>query len=292
MDTIPKLSIIIPNFNDGEALPGVINSLIKELAENQLSYEIIVVNDGSTDQSKEILQRDNRIRLINHPYNKGYGASLKTGAKNAQYDWLIFFDADGQHQAADIKKLLAYTENFDLISGARTGYQGPWIRQPGKKLIHLLAIYLLGKKIADFNCGLRIIRKSDFLRFIHILPNGFSCSTTTLFAFLREGLNVKFVPIQINKRETGQSMVKPKEFITYLFLILRLIMLFSPLRIFLPIGLFLFLLGGGLLIFDVTNQGRISASTVLISLSSILIFFFGLIADQISALRREINNRQ
>ncbi|MFA5124371.1 MAG: glycosyltransferase family 2 protein [Patescibacteria group bacterium] len=292
MNTFPALSIIIPNFNDGEALPKVIDSLVKELTENQITHEIIIVNDGSTDQSGELLRSDNRVRLLNHPYNKGYGASLKTGAKNARHEWLAFFDADGQHQAEDIKKMLAYTENFDLISGERTGYQGPWIRQPGKKLIHLLAIYLLDKKITDFNCGLRIIKKKDFLRFVHILPNGFSCSTTTLFAFLREGLNVKFVPIQINKRESGQSMVKPKEFITYLFLILRLIMLFSPLRIFLPIGLLLFLLGGSLLAFDVINQGRISASTVLVSLSSILIFFFGLIADQISALRREINNRQ
>ncbi|MFA6593826.1 MAG: glycosyltransferase family 2 protein [Candidatus Buchananbacteria bacterium] len=292
MNTFPALSIIIPNFNDGEALPKVIDSLTKELIGNQIIHEIIVVNDGSTDQSGEILKQDDRIKTINHPYNKGYGASLKTGAKNAQYDWLVFFDADGQHQAEDIKRMLVYTENFDLISGERMGYQGPWIRQPGKKLIHLLAIYLLGKKIADFNCGLRLIKKKEFLRFTHILPNGFSCSTTTLFAFLREGLNVKFIPIQINKRESGQSMVKPREFITYLFLILRLIMLFSPLRIFLPIGLLLFLLGGSLLIFDILNQGRISASTVLISLSSILIFFFGLIADQISALRREINNRQ
>jgi len=290
MKNTSAISIIIPNYNDADALPNVLDSLFDTISKMDIEYEILIINDGSTDQSENILKQDKRIKLINHPYNKGYGASLKTGAKNAQYDWLVFFDADGQHQASDIEKMLPYTENFDLISGERIGYQGPWIRQPGKKMIHYLARYLLGEKIADLNCGLRLINKKEFLRFANILPNGFSCSTTTLFAFLREGLNVKFIPIQINKRETGKSMVKPKEFIIYLMLIIRLMMLFSPLRIFLPISIFLGLISLVMIIFGITTY-NISKSTLLMATSTMIIFFFGLIADQIAAIRREINSR-
>lgn len=302
-----QISIIIPAYNEAENIKEVINNLKSKLYNlNFGNFEIIVINDASTDDTKNILQNIENdssadipqncgmiakaIKIINHPYNKGYGAALKTGARAAKYDWILTFDADGQHNPDYINDLLKYTDNYDLISGERIGYQGPLIRQPGKKVIHWLARYLLGHKINDFNCGLRLIKRDEFLRFSHLYPDGFSCSTTTIFAFLKEKLNVKFVSVKINKRENGKSLVKPQEAITYFMLILRLIMLFSPLRIFFPISFILFLIGLGFLIYDIILL-NISEGTIFILITSILIFFFGLMADQIAALRREINRK-
>lgn len=287
-----NISIVIPVYNEAPGVLNVITSLKNELASLGLNnYEIIAVNDASKDNSKNILESIFGIKIINQPYNKGYGACLKTGARQAKYDWLLFFDADGQHQPEYIREMLKYTDEYDLIAGERVGYQGPWLRQPGKKFIHWLAFYLLGQKVKDFNCGLRLIKKKEFLRFAHILPDGFSCSTTTIFAFLKEKLNLKFVPVKINKRQGGKSLIRPKEAIIYLMLILRLIMLFSPLRIFFPVSLILVLFGLGYLIYDLFWMFNVSEGTIFILITSILVFFFGLMADQISALRREINKR-
>lgn len=286
---VKDLSVIIPVYNESQQVAQTITNLKQELANLNLeNYEIIVINDASTDETKNILNTTQDIKVITQPYNKGYGVALKTGAKNANYKWLLFFDADGQHRAEYIKKFLKHTDNYDLIAGERVGYQGPKVRQPGKKFIHWLARYLLKQKVKDFNCGFRLIKKSEFLKFAHLYPNRFSISTTTVFAFLKENLNIKFVPVEINKRGGGKSLVGPKEAVTYLMLILRLIMLFSPLRIFFPVSLVLFILGLGWLVYDITLL-NISEITVLILITSILIFFFGLMADQISALRREVN---
>ncbi len=286
-----KLSIIIPAYNEADVIKNVIDGLKQELANLNLEeYEIIVVNDASTDNTWAVLERIEKIKIVNHPYNKGNGAAIKTGAKIAQYDWLLTFDSDGQHQPGYIKEMLKYTDNFDLITGERVGYQGPWVRQPGKKVIHWLARYLLGQKIKDFNCGMRLVKKNEFLRFTHLLPDGFSWCTTSLFAFYKEKLNVKFVPITINKRESGKSRVKPDVAFVYLMLILRLVMLFSPLRFFLPISLFLFVLAVAVVVYDLLFLfGDFHNTTIgLLTFSSLMIFFFGLLADQVAALRREI----
>ncbi|HPA25383.1 MAG TPA: glycosyltransferase family 2 protein [bacterium] len=284
-----NLSILIPVFNEAETIKSVISGLQNELLNlNLTNYEILVINDCSTDATAEILKTIENIKIITQPYNKGYGAALKTGAKQAVYDWLMFYDADGQHKPEYLKDFLPYTQNFDLVSGERIGYKGPWIRQPGKRFINWLVKYLFKIKINDVNCGFRLVKKHEFLRFSHLFPDGFSISTTTVFAFLKEKLNIKFVPLTINKRAGGKSMVKPRQAFVYLMLIFRLVMLFSPLRIFLPVSGFLFGVGLIYLIYDLTMV-NISEGTIFILITSILIFLFGLIADQIAALRREIS---
>jgi len=296
---IPNISIIIPVFNEEKSVKKVIADLTTYLKEKKYPIEIIIVNDGSTDKTKEILQQitheqvsfcrdSSRIRVISHPYNKGYGAALKTGVKNAKYDWVLFYDGDGQHQPEYIEKLIKYQNNYDMIIGARKGYKGPMIRQPGKKLLHWLAEYLVQQKIPDLNSGLRLMKKSIFEKFAHLLPNGFSLSTTITLAAFRENFNVKYVPIKIRKRQ-GKSTVCLKDGLKTIMLILRIITLFSPLRIFLPVAFGIGILAIISLIYDIVKS-NITDATILLFSSTIMLFFFGLLADQIAAIRREIKS--
>ncbi len=284
-----KLSIIIPVYNEEEIISRVLGDLKNELGNLNLEYEIIAVNDGSSDKSKEILEDIREIKLINHPYNKGYGASLKTGARNAKFDWLLFFDGDGQHKQEYIKEFLKYTDEYDTIIGWRQGYQGPALRQPGKKLLRIVANYLAEKKIPDLNCGFRLLKKKLFLQYEHLFPNGFSLSTTSTLSFFKEGLNVKYVPITVDKR-CGKSSVKISDGIRTLMLIVRLIMLFSPLKIFLPVSAVGFVISIGWAVYDLINSHfwAISKSSGFLFVASLLIFLFGLLADQVAAIRREI----
>ena len=284
-----KFSIILPAYNEEKVIAEVLTNLKDYLKQNFTNrYEIIVVNDGSADKTKEILTSIEGIKLINHPYNKGYGASVKTGVAASQYDWILTFDSDGQHRIEDIKRLIDASDGFDMVVGARQGYQGPAIRQPGKKILKLVAEYLVEKKIPDLNSGLRLIKKEHFIRYRHLLPNAFSWTTTITLALFKEGLNVNYVQIEIKKRQGGKSMVKLSDIKKVLMLIVRITTLFSPLRVFLPTSLLLFVFGILVSIPELI-QGNISDSLMLFLMSALIIFFFGLIADQVSAIRREIN---
>lgn len=284
-----KLSIIIPVYNEEQVIGQIASDLKKELNRLGLEQEIIIVNDGSTDASKNILETIPEIKLLHHHRNKGYGASLKTGARHSQYEWLLFFDGDGQHKVEYIKEFVRHTEEHDIIIGARQGYQGPYLRQPGKKLLHWTANYLAGTKIPDLNSGFRLVKKEFFLKHQHIFPDGFSLSTTSTLAFLKEGLNVKYIPVTINRR-TGKSSLKISDGFNTLMLILRLIMLFSPLKIFLPISVTGFVVSISWMIYDLINTHfrLISKTSGFLFVASLLVFLFGLLADQIAAVRREL----
>ena len=283
-----KISIVIPAYNEEEGIKNVLEELKTYLKKNDIRTEIIVVNDGSKDKTKKILENIKDIKLINHPYNKGYGASIKTGVKNAQYDWILLYDSDGQHKPEYIKELIKYRDNYDMIIGNRKGYKGPLMRQPGKKLLTWTANYLVQKKIPDLNSGFRLIKKDLFLKFSHIYPNGFSLTTTITLAFFKEGLNIKYVPIRINKRN-GKSTIRVFHGLEALITIFRTITLFSPLRIFLPASFFFFLLSLIISVFQSIplKDFNISDTTILFFVFSWFLFFFGLLADQISAIRRE-----
>jgi len=286
-----NLSIIIPAYNESASIVRVIENLHHELLDLGIEdYEIIVVNDGSTDQTRKILEGRNDIKLINHPYNKGMGAGMKTGTRNAMKTWVLFFDADGQHKSKYIKEFLKYTDEYELIVGDRSEgkYVRPTIRKPGLWLLRKVANYLVDYKIPDLNCGLRMVKRDVLMKYLHLMPDGFSMSTTSTMAFLKDKKNVKFVPIEVDKRhKNSKSIVRPSDAVKTLMLMFRLIMLFSPLRIFFPTSLMLFFIGFVFLIFDLC-QANITDITVLLIVTSMLIFFFGLIADQMAALRREM----
>ncbi len=287
----PKYSLIIPVYNEEKAISAVLRDLFSALADRlKDSYEVIVIDDGSADKSWEKLSQISfsNLKLLRHPYNLGYGAALKTGAQAAAAKVLIFYDADGQHNSADIFKLVNLIGKYDMVVGSRQGYQGPAWRQPGKKLITLVASYLVNFKIPDLNSGFRAVKKEKFNKFLHLYPNGFSLTTTITLAFLKQGYSVGYVPIKVSKRK-GRSTVRPKDGVRALGLVLKMIMLFSPFKVFAPLaGLFFCLSLGSLGVDIFVYHYNLSDTTIFLFINSILIFLIGLLADQIACLRREI----
>jgi len=291
VDTVRRnepVSIIIPAYNEEESIREVIAKIDKTLKDAKCNYEIIVVNDGSTDNTGKIV-KELGVQVINHPYNKGYGASIKSGVRKALYDMIFLVDADGQHNANDILELLRYANEYEMVVGIRKkGSYTPILRRPGKWILNIVANYLSGSKIPDLNSGFRAIKKSKVLEFMSILPNGFSFSTTITLAMLKSAYNVKYVPIAVSKRVGRKSSVNVfKDGLQTLLLIIRVIVLFNPLKVFVPASMILFGLGFFYALFVVIFvQFHIPSGAILLIISSFIVFFFGILADQIAGLRR------
>ncbi len=285
------ISIIIPAFN----VEGSIGATLNGLRDWREHAEIIVVDDGSSDRTGEIAQRAG-VRVIRHMHNKGYGAALKTGIRAAAGDIVVTMDADGEHNAEQIAALLAAFDDNDMVVGARgKGSHMPLIRRPGKWLLGKVANYLAQTRIPDLNSGFRAVRKDVAKLFLHILPNGFSFSTTLTLALFKEGYNTAYVPITTTPR-VGTSTVNPiRDGISTLMLIIRIVALFDPIKVFLPTSIALFLIGGlywigsGILRFvqHIEPAFHIPSGAILVMVSSVIVFMFGILADQVSAIRRE-----
>jgi glycosyltransferase involved in cell wall biosynthesis len=279
-----QISIVVPAFNEEEAIGAVVENLLR----NQPGAEVLVVDDGSTDGTAEVA-RSGGATVIRHPYNKGYGAALKTGIERASGEFVVLVDADGQHDSADLELLVREAENHDMVVGARDlRTHSTFFRRPGKALLGSVANYLAGTKIPDLNSGFRLVRRERVLEFFHILPNGFSFTTTLTLAFLTAAHNVKYVPVRTRSRQGGSSSVgffrdAAKAFL----LVIRTIVLFNPLKVFVPASLFLGLFGLAFTIFGIVAYGRAPNTGILIILTGVIVFFFGILADQISAMRRE-----
>jgi glycosyltransferase involved in cell wall biosynthesis len=287
-----KYSFIVPVFNEEIIIKKVIIDLSEFIQAKFIGrYEIIIVNDGSSDKTGDMLEGLNldNIRVVGNPYNKGYGSALKLGARRAQGEYLIFYDGDGQHNPVDALNMINVKADYDMVVGSRQGYKGPAWRQPGKKILNIVANYLVNFNIPDLNSGMRLVRKEYFNKFTHLYPDGFSLTTTITLAFLKQGFSVKYVPININKRK-GQSQVRISDGFTALKLILRMIMLFSPLKLFIPVFLFFSLITAISLIIDIfIYHFNLSQATLICFIATMLFLSVGLIADQLAALRREIN---
>lgn len=279
-----KISVVIPAYNEEKGISNVIASLTKL----SIVGEIIIVDDGSTDSTGKIAI-ESGARVISHEKNCGYGASLKTGIINSTHDIVAFIDADGQHNPEDLVTMSKYIADHDMVSGARqSGSHSPLWRKPGKMFIKLLADYLAGYKIPDLNCGLRIFKKDKIMHYLKICPDKFSFSTTSTIFFIKDGLKVKFVPITAQKR-VGESSLRVRHGLDTVILVLRMITLFDPLKIFLPTSITLFVVGFLYALHEFITVGRLGAASLFLGISSLLVFFFGLISDQIATMRKESN---
>jgi glycosyltransferase involved in cell wall biosynthesis len=284
-----SLSIIIPAFNEGDAVGAV----IAKAQALRPRAEILVVDDGSKDNTAEVA-RAAGARVVRHPYNKGNGAAVKTGLRNARGDVVLLLDADGQHPPEDIERVLSGIGEYDLVVGARTrDSESAWIRDFGNAIFNNLATYLSGRKIPDLTSGFRAMKRDHIMEFIHLLPNLYSYPTTSTLAFIKAGYNVQFVPIKARKG-TGRSNTRiVRDGVRAVVIIFRMITLFAPMKIFLPVSMALFALGVlyGIANIFIFGMSRIPNGSVLLILSSLFIFLFGLISEQIAAMRFENTQR-
>lgn len=277
-----KISVVIPAYNEEDAIEDTIRKIIEVMKENYYEYEIIVINDGSTDNSLKILENIKSIKLINHGYNKGYGASLREGIESSKYDFILITDADSTYPIEDIPKFIEYLDNFDMVVGARTNTKNVSLsKKIAKFIITKLSNHLTKRKIPDINSGFRIFRRDLAMKFFHLFPDGFSFTTTITLAFLTNNYSVKYIPIQYFKRK-GKSKIKSFDFFVFLELILRMMIYFKPLRIFSLIGFLLFLIGIVIFLYSLIFLDKVLDVTVtIILLTSLQIFILGLIADLI-----------
>ena len=282
------LTVIIPAYNDANGLTRVLDELLPKAKE--YNWRIIVVNDASTDDTRGVLQGyADRITVMENEYNRGYGASIKRGILHADTEWVATMDADGQHRISDLLNMYGMLHpGIDALLGARViGSHAPWSRRPGKLVLRFTANFLAKQYIPDINCGLRIMRREIMLELFTVTSDRFSFSTSSTIVLLQLGCRVHFVPVLVDAR-IGKSTVKQMRDGFYtVMLILRLIFLFHPLRIMLPIGLGL--MGIAVILFGMSLVSDFSApkSFLLFFLSGLQVFLSALIADQNSSLRRD-----
>jgi glycosyltransferase involved in cell wall biosynthesis len=277
------VSIIVPALNEEHA----IGTVIEELRAAAPWHEIIVVDDGSIDATAERATRSG-ARVVRHPYNKGNGASVKSGIRNATGEYILIIDGDGQHKPQDAVRLVSRLGLYDLVIGARSaGTQATSTRRYGNSLLNWLAGYLTDRDIPDLTSGFRAARREHLREFIHLLPNGFSTPTTTTLAFIKAGYNVAFEPVEARQR-AGQSKIRlARDGTKFLMIILRIVTIFSPLRIFLPISLAAFIVGAGYAGWTIYSQSHVTNTSVLLIILAVIVFLVGLVSEQISALRFE-----
>lgn len=276
-----KISIVLPAKNESAA----IGQTLAQIQQLQLAHEIIVVNDGSTDQTKQVAETAG-AKVVTHPYSKGNGAAIKTGARTATGSIIVFMDADGQHDPQDIPRLLEkIEEGYDLVIGARQkGSQASIGRGIANALYNNLATYMTEQKVEDLTSGFRAVRADKFREFLYLLPNGFSYPTTSTMAFFRAGYSVTYVPIHAAKR-IGKSHIQPlKDGVRFFLIIFKIATLFSPLKMFLPIAILLFMIGTGWYGYTLWDAGRFTNMSALLYTGSIMIFLMGLISEQVTAL--------
>ncbi|HET6552828.1 MAG TPA: glycosyltransferase family 2 protein [Dyella sp.] len=276
-----RLSIILPAKNEGAAL----KDLLPQLRAAQPGAEIIVVDDGSTDDTRIICEQSGVI-CLSSPYSMGNGAAIKRGARAASGGLLVFMDGDGQHDPADVERLLdKLNEGYDMVVGARDwGSQAGVGRGVANTIYNWLATRMTGHHVADLTSGFRAVRAAKFREFIHLLPNGFSYPTTSTMAFFRSAYPVAYVPIKAGQR-VGKSHIKPlKDGIRFLLIIFKIATLYSPLKLFAPASFVFFFLGCLNYAWTFIREGRLTNMSTLMWSAAVIVFLIGLVSEQITAL--------
>jgi glycosyltransferase involved in cell wall biosynthesis len=278
-----SISIVIPAMNEADAIGAVVSSLRTAAR----WCEILVVDDGSTDDTSASARAAGAC-VIRHPYNKGNGAAVKTGIRHANGEFILIIDADGQHPPEDAQRIAARLGEFDLVIGARSvATQATTARRLGNGLLNRFASYLTGRPIPDLTSGFRGARTECLREFLHLLPNGFSTPTTTTLAFIKAGYNVAFEPIDARQRSGNSKIRLAKDGTRFLLILLKIVTLFSPLRIFLPISIVSFATGSIYGIGNMIATGKIPNGAVILILFAVIVFLVGLISEQIASLRFE-----
>jgi len=265
----------------------VIADVVRALASVGPWHEIIVVDDGSRDDTTARASAAGAI-VVRHPYNKGNGAAVKSGIRRATGEFVLIIDGDGQHRPDDARRLVSRLGEYDLVIGARSSdTQATRARRFGNTALNRLASYLTEREIPDLTSGFRAARREHLREFMHLFPNGFSTPTTTTLAFIKAGYNVGFEPIEARPR-VGTSKIKfARDGAKFLMIIFKIVTLFSPLRVFLPISLVSFLLGAAYAVWTIAIHSKIPNGAVLLILFAVVVFLVGLVSEQISALRFE-----
>ena len=279
-----RLSIVLPAKNESAAIGSTVAG-IRQQYPDTAEVEVLVVNDGSSDDTAAVAQAAG-ARVVHHPYSKGNGAAIKTGARAAQGEVLVFMDADGQHDPADIPRLLdKLNQGHDMVVGARQkGSQASVGRGLANGLYNRLASWMTGHKVEDLTSGFRAVRADKFREFLYLLPNGFSYPTTSTMAFFRAGYSVAYVPIHAAKR-IGKSHIRLlRDGTRFLLIIFKIGTLFSPLKIFAPVALVMFLLGTGWYGWTFFTLHSFNNMSALLYTGSVMTLMMGLISEQITAL--------
>jgi glycosyltransferase involved in cell wall biosynthesis len=277
------VSVVVPAFNEAEGIGAVVS----DLAAAGPWHEIIVVDDGSQDATAE-RAAEAGASVVRHPYNKGNGAAVKSGIRRASGEFVLIIDGDGQHRPEDARRLVARLGEYDLVIGARaSATQATAARKLGNAALNGLASYLTGREIPDLTSGFRGARLECLREFLHLLPNGFSTPTTTTLAFIKAGYNVGFEPIEARQRVGASKIRLARDGAKFLMIILKIVTIFSPLRVFLPISLASLAVGAAYAAWTIATQRHIMNSSVLLIMLAVIVFLVGLVSEQISALRFE-----
>lgn len=279
-----NVSIIIPTYNEEKSIAAQIKYVHSAMGQTDWNYEVIVVNDGSTDNTAE-RAAEQKVKLLSLPQNRGYGAALKAGIDKAHAELIVIIDADCTYPSTAIPVLLDKAHEYDMVVGARIGKNVniPLVRKPSKWALNMLANFLSGKHIPDLNSGLRVLKKSVVKRFMYLLPSGFSFTTTITLALLCNDYQVLYHSVDYYRRH-GRSKIRPTHSYHFLLLIIRTVICFNPLKVFLPLGGIFFIAGIVKFIYDIT-QRNLSESFLmglLCMLTAGIIWSIGLLADLIS----------
>jgi glycosyltransferase involved in cell wall biosynthesis len=288
------LTVLLPAYNEQDAIRGVLDEIVRTLADGDVSFEILVVDDGSTDATAELAEQFAEhcwqcpIRVIRCAENRGAGAARKVGIRAAAGEIVVMLDADGTYPAAAIPQLLRYFPAYDQVNGARMSEQGdlPWLRRPAKWLIRKLACYLTGRDIPDLNTGLKAFRRQSMLPWLWVVPDGFSCVTTMTLAHLTNDGPVKYVPVPYRRR-IGRSKFHPlKDTWSYLGTVLRIVLYFRPLKVFLPLSAAVVIGGVGKSAWSFSTTGSMQESDIVIFTAGFMTAMCGLLAEVIVAQHR------
>ena len=280
----PNVSIIIPAYNEAQAIGDVVTKIIHLYPD----FEVIVVNDGSIDDTADVAKAAGAL-VYSHPQNIGNGAAVKSGIRFASGKILVFMDGDGQHRPEDIKEMLTYFPDYDMVVGARSkNHQASWGRALANRIYNWLASYVAKFSIQDLTSGFRAVKSEIAHNFLYLLPNTYSYPTTITLGVLRSGRSVKYIPIHTENRKKGESKIRVfRDGIRFFLIIAKICTLYSPFRIFLPISFMMFCLGLGYYLYTFLSWGRFTNMSALLFTTSILIFMMGLISEQICQMRFE-----